>query len=328
MIRHFYYRDVIKTPDYCLRELICNLRQFITKPDLDDFGTIYELYEFGPYLFMHNDISDSRFYFGYDMNGILRDARMLMDGACIMKAFTNNTSGQNINTVIQTILKALPGTSRDENGFVVQEQSKQVKAVLNLAKTALYQVGAFKRENKVLEGAMLDYSPIVPYVGTSDTTLKDIPQEPLSKMYPNYTNLVYGIRPPYTGPMEDLYYSLGAILLNSDKMVDDTVNENCIELSKDILKIFDSKELDIPQLYYIHMYITHYIALRHNAPFDFEKVREMLKTQLDAVSYLHNSPTNTESTMENTLEAFSLLSGNDVIYDAKRFNSILNKYSE
>lgn len=132
------FKDILNYPQHFIHEL-----------EIDP-GSSFLLYQYGPYLIMNNNMAKYRKEISYEKNPIFR---FMIDVGTLLK-LTHSTP-KVMKDIMLDIVKSLP-----TNG---NEWSNKVREIV---KDMMKNLRDYQYENHVLESAMIDYCPIVPYTRT------------------------------------------------------------------------------------------------------------------------------------------------------------------
>lgn len=243
-------------------EVIANQQHYLFKLMSQDEERSELLFSYGPFLVMNNDISkviDNVFYEDHPI------MKMLMDGASITKVGMNDslTIGE-AKTLITNILQKLP----DNNMYA--------DSIQQLAVETLLQIKNVQYKGKLLESAMLDYSPIVPYQAVIVKPGMDQAIPPINNLdllqqiihqleVADVNNTIYD----YLDTL--LITNLHEILLNThliygiDELQDPNINNNnddlfipdgIVTLLQNLISASSSNIIDYAEIYYILSYFV------------------------------------------------------------------------
>ena len=119
-------------------------------------GPSFLLFQYGPYLVMNNDMtkyrkdSDFERYLSYNTNPVFR---FMIDMATLVKI--SNQTPRAMKEKMMEVVNQLP-----------KEENKYSAIVMKTVRGMLKELHDYQYKNHVLESAMIDYCPIVPYSRT------------------------------------------------------------------------------------------------------------------------------------------------------------------
>jgi len=141
---NYKFSEIAKYPNHYITELIHNP------------GPSFLLYQYGPYLIMHNDMTkyrkDSEFdkFLSYEKNPLFR---FMLDIGTLVKI--SNQTPRVMKEQMMEVVNALPKEENEYSAIVMKTVRGMLKELRN-----------YQYENHVLESALINYAPIVPYSQT------------------------------------------------------------------------------------------------------------------------------------------------------------------
>lgn len=186
----------------------------------NDSESLYILLQYGPYLAMNYDISNYNKSLSYFENGIVK---RLFDTAEIIKYFDS------YNNTIASAKKFL--ISKSKSLPADQEMNTYTSPVKAVCENCISNIKSFQYTNKLMEGSMTNFSPIVSYMGIiKQPGLTESMSTNTSNKRNNLDTIIELLNKSdkeiLTFIKETFYSELYTILLNCDKFIEnDNYNE-------------------------------------------------------------------------------------------------------
>ena len=189
------------------------IENIILKKDMDK--TLESvMYNYAPFLLSENDTESLSNSISYDKNS---EVKFLFDISKIYKFFNKEYQISDSKKFILDILKNLPSNN---------EFTSYTSVIKNICNDILSNIKKYQYENKLLESALVNFSPIVPYSGVikqpnmSESTMSNLD---IDRQNNNIDNILYILNKP-TNEIKDfikntLINNSFDIISNSNKFI-------------------------------------------------------------------------------------------------------------
>ena len=301
------------------------IENIIFKKDIDTRTLESVTYNYAPFLLAENNTESLSNSISYDKNS---EVKFLFDISKLYKFFNNKEYQiSDSKKFILDILRALPTNS---------EFNSYTSIIKNICNNSLSNIKNYQYENKLLESALVNFSPIVPYSGIikqpnmSESTMSNLD---IDRQNSNIDNILHILNKPNSEIKDFIKNTLinnpFDIISNSNKFIkndnynkeynikdDDNVPDNL--LPSDIISLLlSNSKYDISTIYFIITYI-YYSFKKEQYPDVISKLTLLKNTMSDICTFKNTSVQTAMESMSN----FNLPSISDSILDIDISNNM------